>query len=434
MSLTSRYNPVVKARWLRWSLWFAGLACLWLPVFDDPPLRTDAYLQDVTSSEATVAMITAHRTQVVCSVQDASGATIQTVRGPGDRRRHALRVKGLQPATEYAYSLREVGGVELRGHLRTAPIDDRAAVKFAFLGDSGDQPWWVWMQRSPALHWPARWGWFANSDAVTRIGASVTAYAPDFVLHLGDVVYPRGFHAHYASGFFQPFDDLIRNAPVYAVLGNHDAMDAAGVQLMSNFRLPQGDLTGDSRCYSFAWGAVRIIALDCNPDLGGLVERGHPAHEFLLAELDRCSEPWIVVASHFPIWSASRQRNRGDLLQTLAPVLEERGVCLYLSGHDHCYQRFGGGVRRGVTVPMIVSGGGGKDLYDVRPDPKAAVLQSQYHWCSVDVLGACLTVRAHGIDGGLIDTLQLDPPDGELFERIQRVNPARAARIERVRK
>ena len=48
-------------------------------VLDDPPLRTGAYVQNVTGSEATVAMITAHPAQVVCTVRDASGALIKTV-------------------------------------------------------------------------------------------------------------------------------------------------------------------------------------------------------------------------------------------------------------------------------------------------------------------------------------------------------------------
>ena len=32
-----------------------GFGCLWLPVCDDPPLQTSAYLQDVTTDSAVVA-------------------------------------------------------------------------------------------------------------------------------------------------------------------------------------------------------------------------------------------------------------------------------------------------------------------------------------------------------------------------------------------
>ncbi|HEX6809976.1 MAG TPA: metallophosphoesterase [Planctomycetota bacterium] len=423
----------MKARLVRRLLWLAGFACLWLNVVDDPPLKTDAYVQSVTQGEAIVCRITAHPTQLVCTVRDASGAVIGVVHGPAGRRRHALRVTGLQAATDYSYELAEVGGDVEQGRLRTAPSEDRASVKFAFLGDSGGQPWWVWLQRTPVLHWPARWRWFDPKQEVSEIGAAVAVFAPDFMLHLGDLVYPRGLHAHYSSGFFRPFAALMRNAPVYAVLGNHDVMDLGGLQMMSNLVLPSGELTGDSRCHSFAWGAVRVIVLDLNPDLDGRVRQQHPAREFLLAELGSCSEPWIVVASHFPMWSASRQRNWGDLLASIAPVLEEHAVSLYLSGHDHCYQRFAGSAGGLDTVPMIVSGGGGKDLYEVHPHAKAVVLKSQYHWCSVEVQGAALTVRANGLEGEVFDTLRLRLPEGERVQRIQRLNPGRAARIERLR-
>ena len=433
MPAASGYNLAVKARVVRRWLWLAGFACLWLNFLDDPPLRTSAYVQNVTSNEATVAKITAYPAQVVCTVRDASGAVVKTVHGQAGRRRHALRIEGLRPGADYVYELAEAGGAVEQGRLRTAPISDQAPVKFACLGDSGDQPWWVWLQRKPAMHWPARWQWFAPSSEVSQIGAAVAAYAPDFAIHLGDLVYPWGWHAHYSSGFFRPFAALMRNAPFYAVLGNHDVVDLGGLQMLDNLVLPKGEFSGDSRCYSFAWGAVRVIALDLNPDAEGRVRPQHPAREFLLAELARGTEPWIVVASHYPMWSASRQRNWGDLLETVAPILEEHAVSLYLCGHDHCYQHFEGSASGTDTVPMIVSGGGGKELYEVRPHAHAVQLKSQYHWCSVEVQGASLTLRAIGIDGGLIDTLRVDLPAEERLQRIRRLNPARAARIERLR-
>jgi hypothetical protein len=426
----------VNAKWLRRSLWLAGFACLWLNVLDDPPLRTGAFVQDVTTDGAVVAMITAAPTQLTCLVHDAAGGVVGTVQGPPNRRRHALRITGLRPATEYGYTLLgSVSGDEIdRGSVKTAPGDDRAEVRFAFLGDSGGLPWWIWLQQAPILHLPARWGWLPDSGNVTRIGAAIAAYEPEFVLHLGDVIYPRGLYAHYTSGFFRPFAATLRNAPMYAVVGNHDAMDSDGMQLLSNFRLPPDDMTGDGRCFTFAWGPVRVIGLDCNADrLGGVYAADHPANMFLAEQLRTCSEPWIVVASHYPMRSQSRQRNRGDLLVNLLPVLRGHQVSLYLSGHDHCYQRFGGADdATGDGVPLVVSGGGGKSLYDVRPDARY-VLESAYHWCSAEVRQGTLTVRAHRLDGSLIDTLQLPLPSGAALEAIRQQNPARARRIDALR-
>lgn len=417
--------------WWRRALWIGGFGCLWLSVWDDPPLHTGAYLQDVTADAATIAMITSTPAMTAVVVRDDAGEVVARVEGSASRRRHALRVTGLTPARRYSYEFAVDGEVADRGHIATAPADDRAAVRFAFLGDSGAQPWWVWLQRTAILHWPARWGWFPDREAVTAVGRAVADYGPDFVLHLGDVIYPRGQHAHYRPGFFRPFAAALRDAPFYAVLGNHDVMDADGQQLLANFRLPESEATGDGRCVSFARGPLRVLTLDCNTDRSGdRYQPGHPSHAFLLAELARCTEPWIVVASHFPMRSASRQRDRGELLLTLLPELAEHGVSLYLSGHDHCYQRF---LPRAGEPPLVVSGGGGKDLYEVRPDPRAAVLRSAHHWCSAETRGGTLVVRAHGLDGGILDTFECPLPAGEELERVRQVNPGRAARIERLR-
>ena len=427
------YNHGVRS-WLRRALWLAGFGCLWLNVLDDPPLCTGAYLQDVGQEAATVACITAAPAQLTLTVQRADGTPLHTMTEPVARRRHALRVPGLQPGSEYRYRL-EGAGLSEAGRIRTAPADDRAPVRFAFLGDSGEQPWWVWLQRTPILHWPARWGWFADAGPVTAIGAAVAEWQPDFVLHLGDVIYPKGQHAHYRPGCFRPFAAAMRDAPFYVVVGNHDVMDADGLQVLANFRMPAGALTGDGRCFSIARGPVRIIGLDCNTDrTGDRYGADHPSHGYLLAELAAATEPFVVVASHFPMRSWSRQGNRGELLLGMLPELAAHGVTLYLSGHDHCYQRFG--EPGGPEPVLVVSGGGGKDLYDLKPaqgGPKPAAMAKAYHWCSVEVQDGRMVVRAHGRDGVELDRFEANLPTGEALDRIRAKNAARAARIDQFR-
>ena len=412
-------------------LWVAGFGCLWLNLLDAPPLQSGAYVQDVGGGAATLAMITPAPCRLACVVRDESGAEVCRIEGADARRRHALRASGLGHGRRYLFSLFDpTSGEEIdAGSFVTPPAEDAAPVRFAFVGDSGGLPGWVWLQRAPIVHLPARWGWLPDDGEVTSIGAAMAEHRPDFVLHLGDVVYPKGQNLHYTNGFFRPFAELLRHSAYYPVAGNHDTMDDDGRQLFANFHLPRSAQTGDERCFSFAWGAVRVIGLDLNVDrLGGRLEPGHPALEYLRQELRTCAEPWIVVASHYPIRSQSRQRNRGDLLLHLLPELREGCASLYLAGHDHCYQRFGPGWD-GDAPPMVVSGGGGKSLYDVRPGAHV-VVASAYHWCSAEVAGGQLTVRAHGLDGSRIDELVLQLPEGPALDAVRRQNPARAARIE----
>jgi tartrate-resistant acid phosphatase type 5 len=411
-------------RWLRRGVLAAAFGALWLNVADDPPLRTAAYVMDVAPTAATVGLITAAPAASELTVRDEAGAVVATANVQGPQRRHQLRVAGLQPGRRYVYDVAS-GGERYAGVLRTPAGTPDEPVRFAVLGDSGGQPWWVWLQRTPLWHWPARLGWFADAGPVTQMGKALAAWQPDFVVHLGDVIYPKGQQAHYMSGFFRPFAPVLRDAPFYAVLGNHDVMDAGGRQLLANLRTDEQIAATGGRNFSVVRGPVRVVLIDGN---GERFDAAHPTHAFLVRELAAATEPWIVVAGHFPMRSASRQRDRADLLLAMLPLLGEHGVSLYLSGHDHAYQRFG---QPGGDEPvLVVSGGGGKDLYDVRPDARAAKLASAFHWCSLEVRDGRLQVRARDVAGGEIDAFDLPTPAGEALARIRRQNPARAQRID----
>jgi len=420
----------MRAAIVRCCLWVVGAGCLFVPVFDDPPLHSGAYLQDVGTDHAAVAIITRGAEVLGLEAVDAVGHALPALRDPAPCRRHLFALTALAAGTSYRYRVVDAAGAERdAGTLHTAPAGDDQPVHFAVVGDSGDQPWWVWLQRSPLFHLPARQDWLPPCDAVAGIGARIAAAKPDFVLHVGDIVYPWGHQAHYASGFFRPFAAALRDAPFWMVLGNHDILDDDGRQALANFALQHNDVTGDGRCFAFAWGPVRVIALDLGlqDPAADAVNADHPSRVYLEQQLAAATEPWLVVTSHFPIESASRQFDRPDLMLQLLPLLEQRGVDLYLCGHDHTYQRFGDG--QGLV--QVVSGGGGKDLYELRPDPRVRVAAKQHHWCAVEVNGRELRLRAHGLEGDLIDTVVLrkDPADPRLAA-IRKSNPGRAARID----
>ena len=423
--------------WLRRGLWALALSVPLLPLLDAPPLATGAYVQDVRSTSAIVCKVTGASADLDLLVGDELGQVRRLVsRG---LRRHAFVVEGLAPGQQHRWRMVAAGALDggEEGRIHTPPAGDTGdgePVRFAIVGDSGGLPWWIWMQTSWLFRVPAEQRWLAAAGEVTAIGERVAAAEPDFVLHVGDVVYPRGHQQHYGPGFFRPFAAALRQAPFYVALGNHDVMDDNGRQALANFALPRGASTGDERCYSFAFGPVRVIALDLGLDVAGPggkpLVAAHPAVVFLQQQLTTCEEPWVVVMSHYPILSASRQADRADLRLTLLPLLEDYGVDLYLSGHDHTYQRFG---EPGEGVIQVVSGGGGKSLYPIRPDPRVRVAQSVYHWCRVEVVGRLLELRALAVDGSAIDSVRLrHPASGLRFERIHAQNPGRAARIRRL--
>lgn len=402
----------------------AVVAALFTPVFGQPAWRTAGFVQDVRPDAAVVCKFTAEDRSLELVVDDDGGTRVAMVASSGSGR-HEFRVTGLAPGRDYGWHLREAGSTEAleAGSLRTPPADDRAPVRFALVGDAGGQPWWGEMEGSLLVRALVRARLLPPKSEVATIGAAMAAAGPDFWVHAGDVIYPDPLTGSWIAGFFMPFEALARSSPCYVALGNHDLMGDNGARMLETFTLPAGPGIGDERMYSFAWGSVRVVVVDTNT----VFRADTPVLEFLRTALSGATEPWVVVVGHHPILSASRHGDRPDMIEHLLPVLEGAGVDLYVSGHDHTYQRLKspGGMR------LVVTGAGGKSLYSLRPHPAVEVMHSTYHWCRVDVVGRNLTLRAFDLHGTAIDELVLRKGDDEAqLARVRAHQPLRVERIE----
>ena len=110
-----------------------------------------------------------------------------------------------------------------------------------------------------------------------------------------------------------------------------------------------------------------------NPRCGGALarfsataeERAHRDRQ--LAWVDRTlarydpADWWLVVSSHWPIFSRTGNGPTPELIGDLLPVLRRHGVHAYLNGHDHSLQHLS---EEGQAWPQFfVSGGGGYGLH-----------------------------------------------------------------------
>lgn len=409
-------------RWQKVSLMLLVVGVMFLPIVPPPPLTTPAYVQRVMDGGAVVAMVTAEREALeVIADPVGGGRTVRSGMSPLVRR-HGLELSGLTADTTYQYTVRDDGGsVRDRGSFRTAPSRDAAAVSFAVVGDSGGVPWWVWLQNTPALGLPCRWGWLDAKPAPTRVGTAAARERTDFWIHTGDVLYPDGKQEHWAPGFFTPFAELNRNAPCFPVLGNHDIREDEGRQLLKNFYLPENGPSSDERMWSLAYGSVRVLGIDCNHEMAA----DHPSVTWLRSQLESVTEPWVVVVAHYPIYSASRQGDRQDMIDHVLPLLEEFQVDLYLCGHDHNYQRFG------EDRPLlVVSGGGGKSVYGLKDHPKLAYGYSGFCFATVRTSLDRLTLRAFDDHSNQLEQVELTLSRGPLtWERLVKRSPERSKRI-----
>ena len=274
---------------------------------------------------------------------------------------HAVSLFGLNQSSEYCYKIflpveGQNGVVAVAtGTFRTLRPPEENAFEFLAFGDSG-----------------------GGTGAQADIGAQLEKYSPDFVLHTGDLT-EDGQDAAADEKFFRPFSGILRKAPFFIALGNHEyappktPAKITAAFLKTNF-LPFHQMTpgqGSPHYYAFTTANALFVALDDNradqiaqaPDFAP----GSPQYTWLEATLAKSAADWKFVFLHVPIYSSGGHGTNQTLVKTLAPLLEQYGVDIVFQGHDHNYERTqpikNGAVSPEDGVMYITLGGGGSPLY-----------------------------------------------------------------------
>ena len=407
------------------------LAFLLAPIVDDPPLRTGTYVQNLRADGVTLSIVEPVPSELRATVWAETecpedGVTVRSRKC----RRHNFRVDRLEAGSRYRYEIVGVDGQRRgSGKFRTLARKDDQLVEFAVIGDSGKVPWWGWMQQSPAFYPLVANSWLPVPGPTRRIGELAASFEPDWFLHVGDVVYPRGENRFYTVAYFRPLAPLLVSSAGFLALGNHDhgKHTAEGpIAYLQNFELPINDATGDERMYTFVDGPVRAVTVDLShhPETWKTV-----TEPWLRGVLDSATEPWIVFFQHYPLATSDPTRGGGNeedfTRSVVLPLLQEYQVDIALAGHDHNYQRFG----EPDAMPVsIVSGGGGKELYDMPDEAKGfAVRSKSHHLCRVRVEGPVLEFEAVDQFGKGIDKFRIDKGQ-QLKNGLLRLSGERSAR------
>lgn len=258
-----------------------------------------------------------------------------------------------------------------------------------------------------------------GEQLTAQLGALMATYSVDFTLHTGDLVYNLQDDASPAAGFqtklFSPLSPLLRSAPFYPVLGNHDLEPAAysqgepyGLQAFLPFTDPAiPDVkAGDGGWYAFAQRGIQFVVLNSQVAFG---YQGKTDETAWLA--DRLADPRFrttIVVLHVPLYNAGYH-----ILDSLpvrgawGDMIQSAHVPLVLAGHDHNYQRF---EISGKTY--IVSGGGSGRLYQVRgrdPNLKASAVAT--HFVLLTFTSTAIQIQAIDISGQVLDDTRI-PWDG----------------------
>lgn len=205
---------------------------------------------------------------------------------------------------------------------------------------------------------------------------------PQFLYHLGDIVYDHGEEHEYPAQFFRPFEDY--PGPIFSIPGNHDAeinpLSDTAYDSLSAYRKVFCD--SRQRDVPFSDGSTRksmiqpniywtlntplatIIGLYGNVAKFGLItedQRFWFVEELKKAALDQGEKALIVCLHQSPFSADTNHGSSEAMIRFLEGAFEEAAVKpdLVLGGHVHNYQRFVKEYPDGPSVAYVVAGAGG---------------------------------------------------------------------------
>lgn len=204
--------------------------------------------------------------------------------------------------------------------------------------------------------------------------------AASFVLSLGDNFYWNGFQegidveTRYEYTFEKVYHHEELQLPWYIIAGNHDYCGDITKQLIlsenpnNRWNFPdynhrivrEFSLDDDSppvKLEIIMIDTIQLAGNECFPPEEGFsaeyfapptgpaadeasLEQAAVTIDWIETALKESDADYLIVAGHYPIYSACSHGGTPELLSTLDPLLRKYGVTAYLSGHEHCQFHF----------------------------------------------------------------------------------------------
>jgi hypothetical protein len=245
----------------------------------------------------------------------------------------------------------------------------------------------------------------------------IASRAPDAVLTLGDNDNGTGTLTEFLARFDPRWGPLL--PIIHPSVGNHEYNDPASGPGAEGYRAYFPDAYAPATgplYYGFTLGTWYVVALDTDRVQAGKGQPGIAAGStqalWLDAALAADRHACVLLYGHHPRWSSpdgpttNRHGSQAHMAAVWSMALAD-GADVWLSGHDHDYERFarldetGGPSSSGIRQFVVGTGGGALDRFDsILPTSEAHATaygalflelgDGSYSWEFVDVNGSVL--------------------------------------------
>ncbi|MDR2647522.1 MAG: metallophosphoesterase family protein [Oscillospiraceae bacterium] len=232
---------------------------------------------------------------------------------------HQLTVSGLAAGKEYAYVVGDGTNWSTVGHFKT-DAGRGIETNFIVIAD---------VQASSAEDF--------NKAAEVFAAAYERLPSPDFHVNLGD--YVNDCTADEWNWYFDAFADLNNRATHAPVAGNHDGnLKWNWFKNMFQLKEQAGSVNLTGTYYSFDSGDAHFAVLNTND----MYPMSYQQRNWLINDMNATDAQFKIILMHRAAYSAGKNINKPDTLimrNVLLPIIEDLGVDLVLTGHDHMYYR-----------------------------------------------------------------------------------------------
>lgn len=291
------------------------------------PEQLNVHVGDDAATQVNVTYTTITDTSTIIAITKADGGETMYFEGTsyvglGGKYIHEISVNGLEPATEYVYTVGD-GFNERNGKFKTAlEQGDESSFTFAYLADT---------QVSNA----------SNAKALGATLAKVNEKNPDFVYLAGDVTDKSTNESQWEwlfnnDGVYSTGgEDMFANNLVAVTQGNHD-----NNEMYQHINAPE---EAGKIVYSFDYGCAKFIIL--NLESARYDENARAQQEAYLRDAVKDAKSngqWTIVGFHKSLYTGASHITDSDIIAARkywAPIFAETDVDLVLQGHDHVYSR-----------------------------------------------------------------------------------------------
>jgi acid phosphatase type 7 len=209
----------------------------------------------------------------------------------------------------------------------------------------------------------------SNHAVHKKIISCIIPMKPLAVFHTGDLVY-NGKSDELWSIFNTIVGDLLKIAPMYPALGNHELGD---LKIQQDLSLPN-----EGKWYSIDIQNIHFVVLDVESDFA----KGSEQNNWILQDLQHqpSGAKYTIVITHYPFYSTGfHQTETAKLREELIPLFIQYGVDMVFSGHNHCYERC-----FSDKIYYITTAGGGAPLYgQKKAEDYSQLYVKTYHFCAL---------------------------------------------------